>query len=392
MRCWRCSGCSAALWCRRNANGRRRCGRDHRGRCVSPSATIIIALGVSLLLVQLLLGDDIPPDIESETAAAIMLPGGVIANPGATNVAVWVGEPVDVWFDDMNWKGWYDADISAIEPSKEKGPGSTVRLTYTDGSEDSTTLGMVGGVPPALVIRARYGAQWVGRDVELWDPGLLLSGRWARVEIVGHDPLKVPPTHWLVRDGGSLDPNGNLSAHAVRWTPHRSKPPPPPRSLPGSDWTGIEMDVYSLTDKAWQPVRIQDFDPETRLYNGLFAGFGWTESVNLATTQFRVSEAFDAGGAATLRDGGQRGQIAAVTAYKLHREPGVDARAGARMPMPDDNPDPGVGVAARLGVPDLGPSCIELGPSLFGLLKDGEVCGKNVDHFDFVRLCGVADS
>ena len=143
-----------------------------------------------------------------------------------------------------------------------------------------------------------------------------------------------------------------------------------------------------------QSVRIQDFDPETGLYNGLFAGFGWTESVNLATTQFRVSEAFDAGGenenlklevATTLRYGGQ---IAAVTAYKLRREPEVDAGAGAGML--DERMS--YGMAARLGVPDLGPSCIELGPSLFGLLKDGKVCGKSVDHFDFVRLCGVVDS
>ena len=52
------------------------------------------------------------------------------------------------------------------------------------------------------------------RELELWEPGLL-SSRWARVEVVGHDRLKVPPTHWLVRDDGSWDPDGALDAHYV---------------------------------------------------------------------------------------------------------------------------------------------------------------------------------
>jgi len=71
----------------------------------------------------------------------------------------------------------------------------------------------------------------------------------------------------------------------------------------------------------------------------------------------------------------------------------------SRRPQAGANPgaDPGAGADAGVrswgaGVPELAPSCIELRPSLFGLLKGGEVGGKPVEHFDFVRLCGVTDS
>jgi len=49
------------------------------------------------------------------------------------------------------------------------------------------------------------------------------------------------------------------------------------------------MEVYY--ENEWQQVIIQHYDPETGLYTGLFAGFDWTRTVDLATAQFRLSEA-----------------------------------------------------------------------------------------------------